>query len=259
MSRPLQGRRALITGSTGGLGLAVARRLAADGCDIVLHDLLGPPAAAAIRAALAAEHAVAVTYCQADLRHPESTAALLEAAGAPDILVNNAATRHFAPVDAMPRADWDADIAVNLSAAFDTIRLALPAMRRRGWGRIVNMSSIYGLVGAVERVGYVVTKTALIGLTRAVALETARQGITCNALCPGTSLTPGIESRILSSMAGQGLERAAAEARALAGKQPSGRFVRLEAVAGLVGFLCSEAGGDITGAALPVDGGWSAT
>jgi len=259
VSRPLEGRRALVTGSTGGLGLAVARRLALEGCEIVLHDLLEPAAVETVRAVLAAEHGVAVRYCQADLRQPEATAALMQAADAPDIVVNNAATRHFAPVEAMPRADWDADLAVNLSAAFDTIRLALPAMRRRGWGRIVNMSSIYGLVGAVDRVGYVVTKTALIGLTRAVALETARQGITCNALCPGTSLTPGIESRIQEAMAARALDRAAAEAGVLAGKQPSGRFVQLEAVAGLVGFLCSDAAGDITGAALPVDGGWSAT
>ncbi|MDJ0388729.1 SDR family oxidoreductase [Roseomonas sp. E05] len=259
MSRPLQGRLALITGSTGGLGLAVAHRLAADGCGILLHGLLEPGAAAAICGALAAEHGVSVTYHRADLRHPEATAAMLQAAGAIDILVNNAATRHFASVDAMPRADWDDDIAVNLSAAFDTIRLALPAMRQRGWGRIVNMSSIYGLIGTVDRVGYVVTKTALIGLTRAVALETARQGITCNALCPGTSLTPGIEARIHDAMTARGLDRAAAEAGVLTGKQPSGRFVQLGAVAGLVGFLCSDAAGDITGAALPVDGGWSAS
>lgn len=258
MAGGLWGRRALVTGSTGGLGLAVAEALAASGCAIVLHGLLAPDAAEAVRAELAARYGVAVAYRRADLASPAEIEALMAAAGPLDILVNNAATRHFGTIDAMPPADWDADLAVNLSAAFHTIRLALPGMRARGWGRIVNMSSIYGLIGAAERVGYVVTKTALLGLTRAVALETARQGITCNAICPGTTLTPGIEARIETAMAERHQDRAAAEAAVLAGKQPSGRFVQASAVAGLVGFLCSAAGADLTGAALPVDGGWSA-
>lgn len=251
-------RRALVTGATGGLGLAVAEALAQQGCDILLHGLLTAAEAEEIRAGLAARQGVTVRYHRADLADPAAIAALMQAAGDIDILVNNAATRHFAPIDAMPVADWEADLAVNLSAAFHTIRLALPGMRARGWGRIVNMSSIYGLVGAVDRVGYVTTKTALLGLTRAVALETARQGITCNALCPGTTLTPGIEARIQAAMESGALDRNAASARMLAGKQPSGRFVATGAVAGLVAFLCSEAGADLTGATLPVDGGWSA-
>jgi 3-hydroxybutyrate dehydrogenase len=255
----LQGRRALVTGSTGGLGLAVAETLAAAGCEILLHGLLLPEEAGTICETLARAHEVPVSYHHADLAAPAAVTAMMQAAGPVDILVNNAATRHFGPVDAMPPEHWDADLAVNLSAAFHTIRLALPAMRAKGWGRIVNMSSIYGLIGAVERVGYVVTKTALIGLTRAVALETARQGITCNALCPGTTLTPGIEARMRDSMASGGLDWEQATARMLAGKQPTGRFVQVEAVAGLVGFLCSEAGRDMTGAVLPVDGAWSAT
>lgn len=252
-------RRALVTGSTGGLGLAVAGALAAMGCDIVLHGLLAEGAAAELCGGLSRRHGVAVRYHRADLADAAAIAAMMAAAGEVDILVNNAATRHFAPIEAMPPEDWEADLAVNLTAAFHTIRLALPGMRARGWGRIVNMSSIYGLVGATDRVGYVATKTALIGLTRAVALETARQGITCNALCPGTTLTPGIEERIRAAMAGGALDRAAASSHILAGKQPSGRFIAAEAVAGLVAFLCSEAGRDLTGAALPVDGGWSAT
>jgi 3-hydroxybutyrate dehydrogenase len=256
MSGMLRGRRALVTGSTGGLGLAVARRLAAEGCALLLHGLAAPAEVPA--AALAEEFGVAVAYHRADLADPAATAAMMAAAGPLDIVVNNAATRHFGPVEAMARAAWDADLAVNLSAAFDTIRLALPGMRQRGWGRIINMSSIYGLIGAADRVGYVVTKTALIGLTRAVALETAASGITCNALCPGTSLTPGIEARILAAMAGEGLGRAAAEARLLEGKQPTGRFVQLEGVAAMAAFLCSPASADINGAALPIDGGWSA-
>ncbi|WP_419898675.1 SDR family oxidoreductase [Roseomonas sp. USHLN139] len=253
----LQGRRALVTGSTGGLGLAVAEALGAQGCALHLHGLATPEAAEPVRADLAARHGVAVAYHHADLADPAAITSLMAAVGPLDILVNNAATRHFGPVERMPAADWDADVAVNLSAAFHTIRLALPAMQAAGWGRILNMSSIYGLVGAVDRVGYVVTKTALIGLTRAVALETARQGITCNALCPGTSLTPGIESRIEAAMQ-RGELRDAATAAVLHGKQPTGRFIGLGAVAGLAAWLCSEAAADLTGAALPVDGGWSA-
>jgi 3-hydroxybutyrate dehydrogenase len=258
MSDELRGRRALVTGSTGGLGLAVARRLAADGCDIVLHGLAAPDAAEEDRAALSHEFGVAAAYHRADLAEPGQIVALGEAAGPLDILVNNAATRHFAPIDAMPPEHWDADLAVNLSAAFHTIRLALPGMRSRGWGRIVNMSSIYGLIGTPDRVGYVVTKTGLIGLTRAVALETAKQGITCNALCPGTSLTPGIEHRIHGLMEAEGMDQAAATAAVLHGKQPTGRFVEAGAIADMVGFLCSRSGRDITGAVLPMDGGWSA-
>ncbi|WP_207553535.1 SDR family oxidoreductase [Teichococcus deserti] len=257
MRRSMQGRRALITGSTGGLGLAVAEVLAAQGCALHLHGLATADEAGPVRAGLAARHGVDVAYHRADLADPAAIAALMAGVGPIDILVNNAATRHFGPIEKMPAEDWDADIAVNLSAAFHCIRLALPAMQAAGFGRILNMSSIYGLVGAVDRVGYVVTKTALIGLTRAVALETAKQGITCNALCPGTSLTPGIETRIEAAMQ-RGELREAATAAVLHGKQPTGRFIGLEAVAGLAAWLCSEAAADLTGAALPVDGGWSA-
>ncbi|MBP0446985.1 SDR family oxidoreductase [Roseomonas sp. SSH11] len=259
MKAGLRGRLALVTGSTGGLGLAVARRLAADGCDILLHGLAPAEEAEETRTALERDFGVDVAYHRADLAQPAQIEVLMAEAGRVDILVNNAATRHFAPVDAMPPEHWDADLAVNLSAAFHTIRLALPAMRAAGWGRIVNMSSIYGLIGTPDRVGYVVTKTGLIGLTRAVAIETARMGITCNALCPGTSLTPGIDQRIQGVMEADGLDRDGATAAVLRGKQPTGRFVETTAVADMVAFLCSESGRDVTGAVLPMDGGWSAS
>ncbi|WP_431272491.1 SDR family oxidoreductase [Dankookia sp. P2] len=161
-------------------------------------------------------------------------------------------------MEATPPEEWDRDLAVNLSAAFHLTRLSLPGMRARGWGRILNMSSIYGLVGATGRVGYVTTKTALIGLTRATALETADSGITCNALCPGSTLTPNIAGRIEAAMRAAGLDQTAASAQFLAGKQPTGRFVAAEAIGAMAAFLCSEAGRDITGAVLPLDGGWSA-
>jgi 3-hydroxybutyrate dehydrogenase len=250
----LAGRRALVTGSTGGIGLAIAERLAALGCAVTLHGLL-PPAEGA---ALAARLPGGARYLRADLAEPGAAQALGQAAGPLDILVNNAATRHFGPIEEMPPEAWETDLAVNLTAAFHLIRGALPGMRARDWGRILNLSSIYGLVGAADRVGYVVTKTALIGLTRAVALETAATGITCNALCPGSTLTPNIEGRLRALMQREGCGEAEAARRFLAGKQPSGRFVEAGAVAALAAFLCGPEGRDITGAALPLDGGWSA-
>jgi 3-hydroxybutyrate dehydrogenase len=254
----LHGRTALITGSTGGIGLAVAEALAAAGCAVVLHGLAPPAEGEAVVAALAARHGTAARYHPAELAAPAAIAALAAAAGAVDILVNNAATRHFGPVEETSTEAWDTDIAVNLSAAFHLIRLTLPGMRQRRWGRIVNMSSIYGRVGAAGRIGYVTTKTALIGLTRGVALETADSGITCNALCPGSTLTPNIAGRIQAAMAASGASEAEEAARFLAGKQPSGRFVEASAIGAMVAFLCGPAGRDITGAALPIDGGWSA-
>ncbi len=251
---PLAGRRALVTGSTGGIGLAVATALAEAGCAVVLHGLATAEEAAP---ALIACGAGAV-YHRADLADHGAIAALISATGALDILVNNAATRHFGLVEETAPEAWDTDLAVNLSAAFHLIRLSLPAMRAAGWGRIINMSSIYGLIGATGRVGYVTTKTALIGLTRAVALETAATGITCNALCPGSTLTPNIEGRIRAAMAGSGDDFTAAAAHFLTGKQPSGRLVEARAVGAMAAFLCGEAGRDITGAVLPMDGGWSA-
>jgi 3-hydroxybutyrate dehydrogenase len=239
-------KRALITGSTQGLGLAIARRLAAAGCDIVLHGLGAPP-----------ELGVRCEYSPADLRNPSAIEEMM-ALGPIDILVNNAVVRHVAAIESMPQDDWDQDLAVNLSAAFHTIRLALPGMKSRNWGRIVNVSSIYGLVGATNRVGYVTTKTALLGLTRAVALETAGYDITCNAVCPGTSATPVHEASLETLRQTQSLERDEAERLLLAGKQPTGRLISPDGVAELIALLCSPESRDITGAAIPIDGGWSA-
>ncbi|MCK8787664.1 SDR family oxidoreductase [Roseomonas sp. NAR14] len=258
----LRGRCALVTGSTGGLGLAIATALAEAGSHVVLHGLADPAEMEETCLALSRRCDVQALYHRADLARAEPVEGLMEAAAAPtgqvDILVNNAAIRHFGPIDQLSPAGWEADIAVNLNAAFHTIRLALPGMRAAGWGRIVNMASIYGLVGATGRAGYVTTKTALIGLSRAVALETARQGITCNALCPGTVLTPNIEDRIGTMMRERDLDADAAAAEFLHGKQPTGRFVEATAVAAMVVFLCGPAGRDVTGTALPMDGGWSA-
>jgi len=259
----MKGKCALITGSTAGLGAAVAARLAAEGCHIVLNGFGDAAGIEAQRRALEKEHGVGVLYHGADLAVPSQIADLMRDAthrfGGVDILVNNAVVRHFAPIQAFPVEAWDRAIAVNVSAAFHTIRLALPGMLARNWGRIINMSSVYGLFATVNRVDYVTSKTALIGMTRAVALECAGHDITCNAVNPGTVLTPAIEERLEAMMAAEGLTREAAVSRYLAVRQPSGRFVSEHNVAALVAFLCSDAGRDITGATLPMDGGWSAS
>jgi 3-hydroxybutyrate dehydrogenase len=253
----LAGRVALITGSTGGIGLAVARALAGAGCDVILHGLATAEEAAPALATLESL-GVSARFDATDLADPAAIEAMMTRLGAIDILVNNAAVRHFGLTEEMPRADWEQDLAVNLSAPFHLCRLALPGMKARGWGRIVNMSSIYGLVGTTGRVGYVVTKTALLGLTRAIALETAQSGVTCNAICAGTTMTPNIEGRIRRTMDSAGIDLEAASARFLEGKQPSGRFVTAEAIGAMALLLCGEAGRDITGTAIPMDGGWSA-
>jgi 3-hydroxybutyrate dehydrogenase len=262
MTQTLARKRAIVTGSTQGLGLAVARRLASAGCDIVLHGLGDPAAAAALQRQIEAESGVRSLYSPADLRNPSAIEQMMATAnetfGPPDILINNAVVRHVSAIESMSPDDWDQDLAVNLSAAFHTIRYALPGMKTRNWGRIVNVSSIYGLVGATNRVGYVTTKTALLGLTRAVALETTGYDITCNAVCPGTSATPVHEASLETLRRTQNLERDAAERLLLAGKQPTGRLIAPEGVAALIVSLCAPESRDITGAAIPIDGGWSA-
>jgi 3-hydroxybutyrate dehydrogenase len=259
----LTGRTALITGSTQGLGLAAAERFADAGCDIVLNGFAEPADIAAVRRRIEDRAGVRTLYCAADLGNPAEIEAMMSAAaaafGAVDILVNNAVVRHAAPLEQFSAADWDEAMAVNLSAAFHTTRLALPNMRARDWGRIINVSSIYGLRGAANRVGYVTTKTALIGLTRAVALETVGQNITCNAVCPGTTRTPVHEATLAGTMAREGRSAVEAERALLAGKQPTGRLIAPENVAALIVFLCGPESADITGAVLPIDGGWSAT
>ena len=260
--RPLDGNTALITGSVRGLGLAAAHRFAAAGCNIVLSGFDGGRDAATVQKEIETRHGVRTIYDDADLRRPEQiermVSAGLAAFGSLDIVVNNAVVRHTAPVESFGISEWDDGIAVNVSAAFHSIRLTVPGMKQRGWGRIINVSSIYGLRGAANRVNYVTSKTALIGLTRAVALETVTHGITCNAICPGTTETPVHEATVLASMA-KGLSRQESERQLLAGKQPTGKLISADDVAALMLFLCGPESGSITGSILPVDGGWSST
>lgn len=257
----LPGKCALITGSTQGLGLATAKRFAAAGCNVVINGFGDEREIAALCAQIEKQYGIRTLYNCANLAHALEIERMidigLDTFGAIDILVNNAVVRYEAPVEQFPVGEWDLGLAVNLSAAFHTIRLALPAMRRRNWGRIINVSSIYGLKAAANRVSYVTAKTALIGLTRAVALETRDQDITCNAVCPGTLETPVHQKRIEDMMKSDGLSRQEAEQRFLANKQPGGRFIAAEDVAGMILFLCGPESRDITGAALAIDGGWS--
>jgi 3-hydroxybutyrate dehydrogenase len=236
----LQGKTALITGSTQGLGLAAAKQFRAAGCRVVDNGFVDG------------------TYVGADLRNPAEIEAMIAAAGPIDILINNAVVRHSALVENFGRDQWDEAIAVNLSAAFHAIRLSLAGMKERGWGRILNVSSIYGQRGAANRVGYVTTKTALIGLTRAVALEVVGSGVTCNAVCPGTTETPVHEATIQAMMTTGGLSRGVAEKAFMAGKQPTGRIIAADDVAQLMVFLCGPASSDINGSIFPIDAGWSA-
>ncbi|WP_397452331.1 SDR family oxidoreductase [Pseudomonas sp. NA-150] len=259
----MKGRTALITGSSNGLGLAMAQGLAGAGCHIVLHGLESSVDMVPICQALAQQHGVSVSYVYADLSEPRGVHTLVDAAqtltGSIDILINNAVVRHFSTIEDFPDERWDQALAVNLTAAFRAIQRTLPGMRERGYGRIFNMSSAYGSRAIANRVDYVTTKTALLGLTRAVAVETQGQGITCNAVCPGSVLTPNIESRLSALMADKQLDRDTATREFLIGKQGTGRFVDAAHVADLIVFLCSDSAVSITGATLPVDDGWLAS
>lgn len=254
----MRGRTALVTGSSDGLGLAMGRGLAATGCNLVLHGLATPDDMRQTCDELMRAYAVRVSYVQADLSAPEEIERLFDIAGSVDVLVNNAVVRHFAPLAEFPLQRWDQALAVNLTAAFRAIQRVLPGMRERHWGRIFNLSSAYGSRAIANRIDYVTTKTALLGLTRAVAVETQGQGITCNAVCPGSVLTPNIESRLTALMDQKQLDRETATREFLQGKQATGRFVEASHVADLIVYLCSESAASITGATVPVDDGWMA-
>ena len=259
----LRGKTALVTGSTAGLGLAIARGLAVAGCNIVMTGLASPDEIEVDRMELAEQTGVCVIYHQGDLSSLAGVEALVQAAmdrfDTLDVLVNNAVVRHFAPIVEFPPQNWDIALAVNLSAAFHAIRLLLPGMRERNYGRIFNLTSVYGLRGTVDRVGYVTTKSALLGLTRSVALENLDYDVTCHSICPGSVLTPGTEERVLDIMREQSIPRDKAERSFLEGKQPSGHFVSSQSVSDLMLFLCGPVARDMTGALLPVEGGWLAS
>ncbi|MDD2852999.1 MAG: 3-hydroxybutyrate dehydrogenase [Desulfuromonadaceae bacterium] len=258
----LTGKNALITGSTSGIGLGIARALAGQGCSIMLNGLGNPENIAATRHALESEFRVTTCYNGADMTRPEEIASLVAATdetfGGIDILVNCAGIQHTAPVELFPSERWDTIIAINLSSSFHTIHHAVPLMRKSGWGRILNIASVHGLVASAHKAAYVAAKHGLVGLTKVVALETAGSGITSNAICPGWTRTELIEPQIIARAQTLGVDIEAGGRSMLAEKQPSQQFVSLEQLGQLALFLCSPGADQITGTALPIDGGWTA-
>ena len=252
----LNGKVALVTGSTSGIGLGIARALAAEGAQIMLNGFGDSVEIDRLRAELKARYHAADMSKPAEVRRlVEETAAQL---GSIDILVNNAGIQHVAPVEEFPDERWDAVIAINLSAIFHAIKAALPHMRKRGWGRIINIASAHGLVASANKAAYVTAKHGLVGLTKVVALETAATGITCNAICPGWVLTPLVQKQIDDLARREKLSGDEAKRRLLAEKQPSGEFATPVEIGGLALFLCSDAASQIRGASLSIDGGWTA-
>jgi 3-hydroxybutyrate dehydrogenase len=258
----LDGKVALVTGSTSGIGLGIARALAGAGAAIVLNGLGAPQDAEEMRAGLAAEHGVRVGYSGADMSDPLAIEAMMADAisqfGRIDILVNNAGIQHVAPIDAFPPAKWDLILAINLSSAFHTTRLALPGMRQHRFGRIINIASAHGLVASPFKSAYVAAKHGIVGLTKVTALETAEDGITCNAICPGYVYTPLVEAQIEGQAKAHGIAREAVIRDVLLAQQPNKRFATVEEMGAIARFLASDGASSITGVALPADGGWTA-
>ncbi len=259
----LEGKRALVTGSTSGIGLAYAKALAAKGCSITINGMADQPTIDDAIKQVDAAGTGSVRFSDADMRKPDEIRAMVSDAvsemGGIDILVNNAGIQHVAPIEEFADEMWNDILAINLSSLFHTIKAALPQMRERNWGRIINTSSTHGLVASPEKAAYVATKHGVVGLTKVVALETAESGITCNAICPGSTRTALAEWQIEKYAQEQGIDFESAAAKRLAERTPSKTYVQVEQLAGLAVFLCSDAASQMTGVALPMDGGWTAT
>jgi 3-hydroxybutyrate dehydrogenase len=258
----LKGKVAVVTGSTSGIGLGIACALAGQGADIMMNGF-GPPAEIEkLRKGLVDEFKVRASYSGADMSKPADIKGLIDQAtrelGRVDILVNNAGIQHVASIQDFPIEKWDAVIAINLSAAFHAIRVALPQMLERNWGRIINIASAHGLVASAQKVAYVAAKHGIVGMTKVVALETAKTGVTCNAICPGWVLTPLVQKQIDDRARNEGIPVEKAKVELLSEKQPSLEFVTPEQLGALAVHLCSDAASQIRGTALSVDGGWTA-
>jgi 3-hydroxybutyrate dehydrogenase len=257
----LKNKLALVTGSTSGIGLGIARALAAAGADIVFNGFGPAEQIERLRRETEAAYGVRTAYSAADISKPAQVAAMVAEAGdgqGPDILVNNAGIQHVAAIEDFPAERWDAVIAINLSGAFHAMQAAIPAMRRRGWGRIINIASAHGLVGSPQKSAYVAAKHGIIGLTKVAGLELANSGITANAICPGWVLTPLVEAQLSERAAKNGRALEAEKRAMLAEKQAMAEFSTPEQIGALAVFLCSEAARTITGAPLSIDGGWVA-
>jgi 3-hydroxybutyrate dehydrogenase len=254
----LSGKTAVITGSTSGIGLGIAHELARAGADIVLNSFTDTDDDHALAANLAKTHGVTARYISADMSKAQECRALVEQAGRCDILINNAGIQHVAPVPEFPTAKWDAIIAINMSSAFHTTAAALPLMRTAGWGRIINIASAHGLTASPYKSAYVAAKHGLVGMTKVVALETAQEPITANAICPGYVLTPLVESQIPDTMKEYDMSREDVIKNVMLTRQPSKEFATVQQMGGTAVFLCSAAADQITGTTISVDGGWTA-
>jgi 3-hydroxybutyrate dehydrogenase len=258
----LQGKTALVTGSTSGIGLGIATAFAAQGANIVLNGFGDAAAIEATRAKLGAEHGVEVRYDGVDMSRADAIegmfARLDDAFGGIDILVNNAGIQFVAPVDEFPVDQWNLILALNLSAAFHTVRLALPKMKAKRWGRIIQIASAHALVASPYKSAYVAAKHGIAGFTKAVALEVAQQGITANAICPGYVWTPLVEKQIPETARARGITEKEVVSDVLLAAQPTKQFVRIDEVSALATYLASDAAASVTGSVIPVDGGWTA-
>ncbi|WP_157016537.1 3-hydroxybutyrate dehydrogenase [Mesorhizobium xinjiangense] len=255
-------RTAIVTGSTSGIGLAIAHALAADGCNVVVNSFSDTPDDHAIASEIAKSHSVEAVYVKADMSKGAECRALVDTTverfGGVDILVNNAGIQHVAPVEEFPAEKWDAIIAINLSSSFHTIAAAVPHMKKAGRGRIVNIASAHGLVASPFKSAYVSAKHGIMGLTKTVALEVATSGITCNAICPGYVLTPLVEAQIPDQMKAHDMDRETVIREVMLDKQPTKEFVTVEEIGATAVFLCSDAAAQINGTHISVDGGWTA-
>ena len=258
----LKDKVALVTGSTSGIGLGIATGLAAQGCHVVLNGFGDAGEIEGIRAGLSKEHGVEAIYSGADMSKAQEIETLVSEAqerlGGLDIVVNNAGIQHVSPVEEFPPEKWDAILAISLSSTFHTTRLAVPGMKARSWGRIVNIASAHGLIASPFKSAYVAAKHGMVGFTKAVALEVAQSGITCNAICPGYVHTPLVDMQIDDTAKARGITREAVIKDVMLGEQPTKRFVTVEEITELTAFLCSEAAASITGTSIAIDGGWTA-
>ena len=262
MSKQFSGKSVVVTGSTSGIGLGIARAFAGEGANVMLNGFGDAKEIESIRSGLAAEHAVTVAYSAADMSKPAEIVAMIAdaqlALGAVDILVNNAGIQFVAPVDEFPPEKWDAIIAINLSSVFHGTRAAIPGMKAKNWGRIINIASAHGLVASPNKSAYVAAKHGVVGFSKSVALELAETNITVNSICPGFVLTPLVEKQIVDLTAQKNLPRETVIRDVLLAPQPSKKFVTIEQVAALALFLASDAAQPITGSAYSIDGGWTA-
>ncbi len=254
----LKGKTAVITGSNSGIGLGIARELAKSGADVVLNSFTDRDEDHALAEEIASESGVTARYIKADMSKGEECRALIEKAGACDILVNNAGIQNVDPIDKFPVEKWDAIIAINMNSAFHTTAAALPVMREAGWGRVVNIASAHGLTASPYKSAYVAAKHGVVGMTKVVALETAEEPITANAICPGYVLTPLVEAQIPDTMKEYDMDRETVIREVMLARQPSKDFATVEQLGGTCVFLCSDAAAQITGTTISVDGGWTA-